>query len=200
MDGEKMKSNFFKRVGAYLLDSFIVIFILSLVTVGFKSDSKLIDEANDLLNSYANQEITISEYNDKVMSINYELQKENVWVNGISCALYIGYFILFAYFNNGQTIGKKIFKIRVVDKNNNKIKFSQIFVRSIFIYGIISSFYSAIFINFLGVSTFNMVGSIISYIEYTFIIVCFFMVLYKKDKRGLHDIISGTMISNDIRK
>lgn len=195
-----MKSNFFRRVGAYLLDSFIVIFILSLITVGFESNSKLIDEANDLLNSYANQEITISEYNDKVMNINYELQKENVWVNRISCALYAGYFILFAYFNNGQTIGKKVFKIRIVDKDNNKIKFRQIFIRSIFIYGIMSSFYSSVFINFLSVNTFNVIASGISYIEYTFIIVCFFMVLYKKDKRGLHDIISGTLIRDDIKK
>ena len=110
--------------------------------------------------------------------------------------MYAGYFILFAYFNNGQTIGKKVFKIRIVDKDNNKIKFRQIFIRSIFIYGIISSFYSSVFINFLSVNTFSMVASGISYIEYTFIIICFFMILYKKDKRGLHDIISGTMISN----
>lgn len=195
-----MKSIFFKRIGAYLLDSFILIFILSLITMGFKSNSKLIDEANALLNSYTNQEITISEYNDRVMNINYKLQKENIWVNGISCALYIGYFMLFTYFNKGQTIGKKIFKLKIVSKDNTRIKFRQIFIRSIFIYGILSSFYSSIFINFLGVNTFNIGGTIISYIEYTFIIICFFMILYKKDKRGLHDIISGTMISNDVRK
>ena len=33
-----------------------------------------------------------------------------------------------------------------------------------------------------------------SYIETFFIVVSFFMVLYRKDKRGLHDMISGTKV------
>lgn len=194
-----MKSNFFRRLGAFLIDYFIVTFILSLVTLEFKTDNNLINEANDLVKSYANEEITIEEYNDSIVDINYELQKGNVWVNGISCVLYIGYFVVFAFLNKGQTIGKKILKLRIASKDESKVGIFKILVRSLFIYGILSSLYAAVFVNFLNAKKFNTGSVIVSYIETFFIVVSFFMVLYRKDKRGLHDMIACTNVIGEVK-
>ena len=194
-----MKANFLKRLGAFLIDYFIVTFLLSLITIGFKTDSGLTKEANDLVNSYAKEEISIDEYNEKVVDINYRLQKGNVWVNGISCALYIGYFVVFGYLNKGQTLGKKLFKIKVVKGENVRVDLKGMILRSLFIYGIISTFYASIFVNLLDANKFNIGGTIISYIEYFFIMISFFMALYRKDKRGLHDIIANTSVVSEVK-
>lgn len=194
-----MKYNFFRRLGAFVIDYFIVAFILSLITMGFKTDNNLINEANGLVDSYINEEITIEEYNDSVIDINYKLQKSNVLVNGISCVLYIGYFVVFAFLNKGQTFGKKLLKFRIVSKNEDRAKIGRIFIRSLFIYGILSSLYSAVFVNFLSVKAFNIGSVIVSYIEILFIIVSFTMVLYRKDKRGMHDMIAGTVVIGEVK-
>ena len=59
-----MKASFFKRMGAFILDYFIVIFIVSLITMGFSSNktNDLTDKMSKLLSDYQNGEITIDEY------------------------------------------------------------------------------------------------------------------------------------------
>ena len=72
-----VKASFFKRICAYFIDYFIVSFLLSLVTIGFTIDSKLTKEVNELVESYANEEITTNEYNDKASELNYKLHYLN---------------------------------------------------------------------------------------------------------------------------
>ena len=45
-----MKASFFKRMGAFILDYFIVIFIVSLITMGFSSN-----KTNDLTDKRDNK-------------------------------------------------------------------------------------------------------------------------------------------------
>lgn len=56
-----MKASFFKRMGAFILDYFIVIFIVSLITMGFNSNktNDLTDKMSKLLSDYQNGEITL---------------------------------------------------------------------------------------------------------------------------------------------
>lgn len=195
-----MKSSFFRRVGAYIIDYFIVTLILSIITMGFENNTYLVKETNNLINGYLNEEITIEEYNDKLIDVNYKLQKENRLFNGVSCLLFTGYFVIFAYLNKGQTLGKKIFKIKVASKDGKSLNIVKIFFRALFIYGILSSLYSCIFVNFLNANMFNTGSVIVSYIETFFIVASFLMVLYKKDKRGLHDMIAGTEVLSEKNK
>ena len=62
-----MKASFFKRMGAFILDYFIVIFIVSLITMGFSSNktNDLTDKMSKLLSDYQSGEITIDEYKDE---------------------------------------------------------------------------------------------------------------------------------------
>ena len=72
-------------------------------------------------------------------------------------------------------------------------------VRSLFIYGIITSLYSIITINFLSMNDFSYSVSVISIIECMFIVITVLMMLYKKDGRGLHDIIAKTNVIGEER-
>ena len=141
----------------------------------------------------------MEEYNEQFVEINYKLQKDNIWINAISCGLYVAYFVIFAFLNRGQTLGKKLFKLKVVSKDENKICIGKILVRSLLIYGILSSLYATVFVNIFNAKVFNTGSVILSYIETFFICVSFFMVLYRKDKRGFHDMIAGTNVIGEVK-
>ena len=194
-----MKSLFFKRLGAYLFDFFIVTLIVSIVTMGFKNDNKIINKMNNLLVSVTNEEISIDEYSDELFKLNYEYQKSVLPNTVISVVVSIGYFIIFAYLNKGQTLGKKIFKIEVVNKDNKAPSIWNMIIRSIPLYGIFTGIIHIICLYLLNVKQFNYASSIINYIYYIFVIICFFMVIYKKDNRGLHDIIGRTYVREKVK-
>lgn len=197
-----MKASFFKRLGAFIIDYFIVIFIISMITMGFSSSAtnNISKQASELISDYQNEKITAEEYTEEYSKLSYELQKSNISMNIVSITLYVGYFIIFATLNKGQTLGKKLFRIRVVNKENKDVKVWNMLVRSLLIYNLISAIFSVIFVNFLGVNTFTNIYMVIGYIEYFVMIVSFFMVTYKKDGRGLHDIIAGTNVIEEVRK
>ncbi len=197
-----MKASFFKRMGAFVIDYFIVLFIASLITMGFNTNKNndLNSQMNQLISDYQNEKITIDEYKDETYKLNYELQKENMTVNIVTITLYIGYFVVFATLNKGQTLGKKLLKIRVVNKNNDKPSIWNMLVRSLFIYNIISILFSTVAVNFLNINTFTYIYTALGYIEYFVIIISFFMVIYKTDGRGLHDMMAGTNVIEEVKK
>lgn len=195
-----MKARFVKRLGAFIIDTMILSVIFSLITMGFNTDSSNINkELTIILEQYENSEITIEEYSDKVTNLNYELQKSSIVVNTVNVILYVGYFIVFGYLNKGQTLGKKICKIKVVNKDNDRPSIWNMIIRSLFIYGISTLLFNIIFINILNNKIFTYGYTIITYIETIFMIICFFMILYKKDGKGLHDLMAKTYVIEEVK-
>lgn len=197
-----MKASFFKRLGAFFIDYFIVILIVSIITMGFSnaSSEEISKKMNNLVSDYQSEKISIDEYTEETYKLNYDLQKSNLNTNVVSITLYIGYFIIFATLNKGQTLGKKLLKIKVVNKEEKKPSVWNMFVRSLFIYNLASAIFSVVFINFLGVNTFTNIYTTIGYIEFFVIIISFFMATYKKDGRGLHDMMAGTNVIEEVKK
>ncbi len=107
---------------------------------------------------------------------------------------------MFATLNKGQTLGKKLLKIKVVNKDGEKPSIWNMLLRSLFIYNIVSALFSIIFVNILSVNTFTYIYTIVGYVEFFVIIVSFFMVTYKKDGKGLHDMIAGTNVIEEVKE
>ncbi len=115
---------------------------------------------------------------------------ENLW--------YIGFIILGFYFTilnsqigKGQTIGKKILKIRVVYNNGSFLSASNSFARYLFLCPII--FYNGIVLSFdsLGIESLTMIYSMISIFIFLGIVG---LVVLTKEKRGLHDYLLKTVV------
>lgn len=195
-----MKVSFVKRFGAFIIDTFILSLVFSLISMGFSTDTKSInDKLTDTLEQFEKEEITIEEYSDTINELNYELQKKSIIPNILNVVLYVGYFIVFGYLNKGQTLGKKLCKFKVVNIKDDKPSIWNIIVRSLFIYGILTLLYNIIFVNIFGKNIFSYGNVIVSYTETIFMIVTFFMVLYRKDGRGLHDIIAKTKVIDEVK-
>ena len=74
-----MKASFIKRLGAFIIDTILLSIIFSLVTIGFTNNTNDINnELNKLLEQYENSEITIEEYNDKVIDLEFSVDGETV--------------------------------------------------------------------------------------------------------------------------
>lgn len=195
-----MKANFFKRVLAFCFDYFILTLVLSFITIGFNtSNESFYNDISSINKEYNEGNISASEYSDKLMEMEYEYQKDNLPVNGIKLVLFVGYFIVFGYLNRGQTLGKKLFRIRLVNSDGSNVKLSSLIIRSLFIYGIISCIYSIICTLFLPMWVFIYSYKWVVNIETMVLFVCFLMAMYRKDGKGLHDLVSKTNVIGEVK-
>ena len=196
-----MKATFFERLGSYIIDTIIFSFIFSLICLGFGNyttdTEKRMGELDEQL---IEKTITAEEYLEEYKELFYDYQKENVLQSGISVALTIAYYVVFQYMNKGQTIGKKLLNIRVVDKDSEKpISILKGLLRSLIIFNILSGTLGIMFIYLLGKNTyFNAYGTIAS-IEAVFVLITIMFILYRKNHRGLHDIITNTVVIRESR-
>lgn len=196
-----MKATFFERLGAYLLDMIIVSLIFSLISLGFSTNTsaqELLME--DLDNQLLEKTITTEEYLEEYKDVLYDYQKETILQSGISLVLTVAYYVVFQYMNKGQTLGKKILKIRVVDKNTEKpISILKGLLRSFIIYSILSGFVCILLLYIINKEYYFISYSVLLVFEAIFTLVTTILVLYKKDGRGLHDIMANTMVIKESR-
>lgn len=189
-----MKANFIQRALAYLLDVIIISFIFSIITIGFKPNTDVEEKYNEVYDNYINGEITAEQYLEEYTEVLYDMQKANALPNAINTLLIIVYFIVFQYLNKGQTIGKKILKIKIVNEDKKDISISQMLIRGIMIYSILSSLINIIL--FFNVSRKVYMVSYLSIgaIETLVLFLSAIFILYRNDKKALHDIVSKTIV------
>ena len=189
-----MKANFIQRALAYLLDIFILSFIFSIITIGFKPNTEIEKKYNEVYDDYINGEITAEQYLDEYTDVLYDMQKANALPNTINTVLIIVYFIVFQYLNKGQTIGKKLLKIKIVNEDKKDISLKQMLIRGIMIYSILSSLINIIL--FFNVSRKVYMTSYLSIgaIESLILFLSAIFILYRNDKKALHDIVSKSIV------
>lgn len=196
-----MKSTFFERLLSYIIDAVLLSLIASLICLGLPDKSTDAEKKlNDLSNKLIASEITNEAYVEEYSEIMYDYQKESLIPNAVSLVLTIGYFVVFQYMNKGQTLGKKLLGIRVVDSKDEKpISIVRGLVRSLFILSIISSIANILFIYILNKNNYFIAYGLIGSIEFIFILVTIIFILYRKDGRGLHDMMANSKVIKEGR-
>lgn len=189
-----MKATFIQRLLAYLLDFIVISLIFSLITAGFKTDNSISEKYDVLYEKLMKEEITSKEYLNDYTNLIYENQKANVIPNTFNIVLIIVYFIIFQYLNKGQTIGKKLMKIKIVNDKKQEISLLQMFIRSIMIYSIFSGLTNILLLFNISKKLYMSLYLIIGSIESLILLLCAIFILYRNDKRALHDIATKTMV------
>ena len=193
------KSNFGKRFVAYILDAIIVSLVFSFLTMFIKESNNLINlnnQLNSISENFINKTITMKEYFNQFSSVEYLISKEMFLQNLFSLILMIGYFVILPYYYNGQTIGKKIMKIKIV-KENDKLTVNDLALRSLLANGIAIVFIELAVIFLIKDTSYFTTISILSFIQFLLVITSIFMILYRKDKKALHDIICKTLVIDE---
>lgn len=168
-----------RRLMAYLIDWYLITFFMNLLLAIF-----VINKEGTMITN--------------LIPIGYFKGIEQFVVLGLLFVLEILYFcIIPTYLFKGQTIGKKILKIKVVNKDNSDVSFINLLKRdligTVFIEGSLlplSNYIRNILIIYIG-------NTPVQYMVYIFTIttiVSLALAVFGKEQKMLHDYVGGTKV------
>lgn len=194
-------ATFSKRLLAFILDVVIVGIISSVITFPFSNNSnyeKLQKESTELMEEYVDGKISPKAYLSRNSDISYDLSKETGLQTIITLAIYILYFIVFQFYNKGKTFGKKIMKIKIVSSDEKKeLTMNQLAVRSLIINSIFINLMVLVVTIFGNKDVFFITSTVTQFLDMILMFVIAIMVLSREDKKGLHDIVTHTVVINE---
>lgn len=193
----KNKALFIQRFGAFILDILIISSIASLISYPFldsKSINKLNDNTSEIIEKYSSGEIDVDTYFDEVKGISYQMAKQEGVVSLVTLFLSILYFVVYQYYNSGQTIGKKILKIKVVSNDDKDLTMNSFIFRSLIINSILIDMISFAIVIFGSETVYFYGFALCSFIKYILLLICAFMVMWSKSGQGLHDKLAHTNV------
>jgi len=191
---------FFKRLGAYFIDILIVtiisVSISSIKSINYQYDNynNLYNEMVDINEKYQNNEVEDEEYNKKLTNLSYKIEKNSTVTTVISIACIIGYFVIFAYSQNGRTIGKRVFKLQVIKNNEGNLSLINYFLRSLVLNNLFFTIVRLICIMVMSKSTYITSVNVLNNIQLIVQIIIVLSLLISKEGRGIHDYIAGTKV------
>lgn len=192
-----MKASFRQRMGAYLIDLMVLIGVFCLIyfLLPTNNENIILGQKLNLLNeNFIKEEIELNSYFNSYSNIMYNLDKNNIINSIINIIILTIYFIVIPFITNGKTLGKYILGIRVKSKNKEKISILGLIIRNLIFNGFIYLLGSIILLFITSGTTYFVLIIILGIIQIILSLSSVFMVIYRKDFRGLHDILSNTKV------
>ena len=197
-NNKDIKALFSQRFVAFMIDLILVSFITSLVTAIIPTNSsidKLYDQQVKIVKNYTARKITMQEYVNQLVDINYDIAKQTGIITLISIAISLLYYVLYVYKNDGQSIGKKMMKIRIQKKDKDKeLTMNDLLFRTMILQGTLVSIIGFCTILFLDKDTYLATNSLLNLIQYSILIISFFLIAFTKERQGLHDMVAKTEV------
>lgn len=211
-----MNKYVYRRISAFLIDVFLVTFVstvfssISYVNPFIENYKVAYDEYREIYKSESESVLTnptiknVVDYSNKMSKQIYKIDYSMLFNNIYYLVFSFLYFVLFAYFTNGQTLGKKLFKLKVVRQDGEKVKLSNLMLRTLLSGSSI----------FMGVNIIVVIqllllmipqnqvyfyaillSSMISYV----IEIIGLVLLFSKEHRSLDDIIGSTKVIDEVK-
>lgn len=162
-----------------------------------------------IIEKIEDRKLTKKEYQELVKTINnefdtvakeyvYILNKNNKVYTIITLIFTLLYFGVLQYLLKGQTIGKRLLKIKVVSATDKKLNVLTYILRSLIVNDVLLNTVGVLFLLLASKNVYitadSILGTLISICE----AIIIFTVMTREDSRGLHDLLFGTkVISTD---
>ena len=193
-----------KRIIAFVIDIVIVSLVVSLINLlpldPYKDKYKdAYEKYNEVVQKSTEDEK--NDYKDEIIELNYEVYKYRTYSSMFSATALILYFGVLPLVMNGQTLGKKIMKLRVVSNNEKKLNFWKYLIRIVILNNIWLSLINIGAVYVVSGVKFYYVTYVISMLSSLIYMLNLIMVMFRKDNRGIHDMVAGTkviLVSNDV--
>lgn len=147
--------------------------------------------------NFVTGKISLGTFFDSYATLIKIADKEQLFLSLANVIFILLYFCAIPYFFDGKTIGKKIMGIKIARKDKECLTLNSLLIRNMIINGLASLLISLVCIFILPSKLYFGVTSIFGIIQILLVIASGFMVLYRKDKRGLQDILSQTNVILD---
>lgn len=195
------KASLLRRILAFLID-FALVTIVVVVISSLLPKNNNIDvlnrEFNDTVSNMENVSFSVS-FNQMAL-IYKDLDQARIMYSVINAVMIFIYFIFIPYFFDGKTVGKKILKIKTVRNDKECLSLKNLVIKNMIDTGLMYMLFSLMLIYILpGYSYFIFVIAL-SILQISLIVASICMIIKRKDKRGLNDILSGTKIINDFEE
>lgn len=193
----KQPAPFFKRLTAYIIDMAlfgIIIVIAGMFLKNNQNISVLNLELNGINELALNHQIGITTYLSRYAEIMCNLDQQKVLLSIVNCLFILLYFVGMPYFFDGQTLGKKIMKLKIVRRNGELLMLNDLIIRNLVINGLGFMLISLCILYITPSMVYFILSTILGILQIILVIISIFMVIYRKDKRGLHDVLGNTMV------
>lgn len=155
-----------------------------------KYDDGIIDESEY---KKITKEIT-EKYTNIAQDYNYKMQKAGISNSVLTITSTFIYFGIIQYFLKGQTIGKKILKLKVVSANDKKINILNFILRTLIINNVLLNTIDIILLASISKDIYFQSANITSLLKSIIEAITIFLVMTRQDNRGLHDLLFNTKV------
>mgnify|MGYP004560978885 FL=1 len=185
-----------KRIIAFVIDIVIISLIFRVVSILPIDPYK--EKYNETYKKYTevvedNKEVS-DENKDEIIELNYEVYKYRTYSSIISASIFVLYFGVLQYALKGQTVGKKLMKIKVESSNDKKVTIWKYILRIIVLNNIWLSLLNTGAVYIFKDVNFYYVTYVISMISSLLYMMNLIMIMFRNDNRGIHDFVAGTKV------
>ena len=134
------------------------------------------------------------DYVKNVETYNYKITRNNVYQSIILIVVSIFYFVIVQFLMNGQTIGKKLMRLRVKSTEDKEVSIFSFFIRTILVCELLFTVLDLILVFSLKESTYNLTSSYIIQVRYLYELAFIICLIIRDDNRSLHDLLLKTKV------
>ena len=192
-----IKAMFSQRVLAFLIDLLLLSIICSLITMFVPVNdtaTKLYEEQNRVLEGYVDGSVSMKEYVNQMVDLGYDISRQTVIVSIVTIVISLLYYVVYPCYNNGQTLGKKLMKIKIKKTNDTELSMNDLLIRSMINNSILVNIINVILVLFLSKNLYLSTSSLVSFIQYLVLIISLIMIAFTKNAQGLHDKVCKTEV------
>lgn len=191
-----MKVSFKKRLFAYLIDFVLLTTIVTIINCVLPTTTKQVEinkELDSLQQNLLDGKIDNKQYFDVYKKLLPELDKSNMAINVCNLVFILGYFIIIPVVNNGQTLGKKILKIKI-EKIDGNLTIRDMVIRNFITTSLLQLMISSTLVYIVNNDIYYNLSIFVSLLQILLVIITSFMIIYRKDEKGVQDLITGTQV------
>lgn len=189
------KARFYQRIFAYIIDALLIAFVATLITYPFRSesvkkvDNQIVEATKQALQGKIKPEVYSVQMND----LAYEKAKLDGISNVVTILLGVIYYIVYQGFTKGQTLGKKLLKIKIVKNDKSELTYNDLILRNLLNNFIIFDILLAVFA-LIGKKPFLGAYKCIDIAQLGIIIISVFMIAIRNDGRSIMDLVANTKV------
>lgn len=189
-----------RRIGAYIIDYILVFLFLTMLlqirflNPNYEEYASASNKVQAIIDKAVEEKDIGFNESDEYKEASYNLQKNSIVPSILTLLVYVGYYCVFAIATHGQTLGKKLFRIKIANSKEEKLRWYQVVIREVILYNILFQgillmvlVWASKEVYFLISGYTNLIATIIFYSS-------LLMLILKKDKRTIHDLISNTKV------